>query len=127
MSKDRRRRLLRLVAAQSAVLKAAQRERDLALLRRNEVAAEAGKIVDALNGDSPLHGHLVGPMAEALGQNALEQNRLDRAHRVAAARCEEQRVRTERLVGKAAEATKDVARKKERQVLEGLSVRPGPR
>ena len=78
---------MRLVAAQAAIAKAAEVRRDLAQVKRDEAVADAGKIIGALNTDSPLHGHLVGLMAGARDRNSAERHRWADTHRKAAA-CE---------------------------------------
>ena len=76
MTRGRAKRLARLARAQRAVAELSARD----LVRIDEAhgasAAEAGKIVEALNGDSPLHGLLVDVMANALMRNANDTARL---------------------------------------------------
>ena len=77
MTRDRVTRLARLARAQRAVADLRASETARLHEAHGETAAAAGQIVDALNGDSPLHGLLVDVMANALMRNAIDTARLN--------------------------------------------------
>lgn len=121
MTPVRRKRLERLANAHRAMADAAAvRERN-ALASHRESEAAAGKILNALNGDSPLHGHLVVTMATTLDSNARETTRL--ADHVRA--CEKARVeadtRARALEERSARAQKEFRRANEKRELETMT------
>ncbi|WMS41816.1 hypothetical protein RDV64_17340 [Acuticoccus sp. MNP-M23] len=122
MNRARRKRLERLAHAQRALADAAVEQERNAIVRHRESEQAAGKILAALNGDNPLHGHLVVTMATTLDANARETSRLAAAVRSA----EEARLaadtRARSLEGRHERARKEFRRAHEKRVLEAMTV-----
>ncbi|MBJ3778658.1 hypothetical protein [Acuticoccus mangrovi] len=125
-------RLARIARAQRALRRAAAADAQMADRRVAESEAHEEAIVAALNADSPLHGLLVGTMANALTRAARNTDGLRRqAHRAAA------HYRREHLAGEVleervataerAEAAVQERRRLERILAESCAVPRAPR
>lgn len=120
MTRDRVTRLARLARAQRAVADLRASETARLHEAHGECAAAAGQIVDALNGDSPLHGLLVDVMANALMRNAIDTARLNSQRNAAAEVERRESVRADAFERRAGEAGRDLARTQARLGLDAL-------
>lgn len=71
-------RLRRLARAQRALADVAMAEQVAAQVQYHESQAQAGEILEALNGESALHGVAVAAMATAIRRNGRATERLRR-------------------------------------------------
>jgi len=121
VNRVRRKRLARLAQAQRALADAAVGRERAAAASHRESEEAAGKILDALGGESPLHGHLVLAMASTLDANTRATGRLAAAVKD----CETARIaaetRARALERHHREAEIAFRRSHERRVLEAMT------
>lgn len=120
MTPARVKRLARLARAQRVLADMSARTHVRLADAHAESAAEAGKIVEALNDESPLHGLLTDVMANALTRNAIDTARLNREREAAADAQRHEDVRADALDKRAREARRSLAKGEARRALEIL-------
>ncbi len=120
MTPARVKRLARLARAQRVLADMSARAHVRLADAHAESAAEAGKIVEALNDESPLHGLLTDVMANALTRNAIVTARLDQQRKAAADFQRHEDVRADALDRRAEKARRTLSKGEARRALEIL-------